>query len=85
MTESFEYAPGSTLDSNGWNVHSATASPISVGASSLTFAQYSPTSIGGSAISAGNGQDINKTFAPISSGDVYASFLLKVDTVGSTG
>ena len=85
FTESFEYAPGSTLDSNGWNQHSGSSGPISVDAASLTFNQYSPTSIGGSAVSTGTSQDVNAYFGPIASGDVYASFLLKVDTINSSG
>ena len=85
ITEQFEYAPGSTLDSNGWTPHSGTTNPIMVGASSLTFPQYSPTAIGGSAVSFGNGQDVNKYFGPISSGSIYASFLLRVDTMVTSG
>jgi hypothetical protein len=85
FTEQFNYAVGSTLDSNGWNQHSGTTDPISVGASSLSFAQYSPNPVGGSAVSTGTSQDVNTYFGPISSGNVYASFLLKLDTVNSDG
>ena len=85
FTEQFEYTAGTTLDSNGWSAHSGSFNPISVGASSLTLTQYSPTSIGGSAISAGTSQDVNKSFGEITSGDVFASFLLKVDTINSSG
>jgi hypothetical protein len=86
FVESFDYTTGTTLTSNGWTAHSAAGTnPITVGATSLTFPQYSPTGIGGSAVSAGNSEDANTYFTPINSGSVYASFLLRVDSIGTEG
>jgi hypothetical protein len=87
LVEDFDYTAGTTLDSNGWAIHSTGGSnpnPIFVGSNSLTFPTYAPAANGGSAVSAGNGQDINSSFTAVSSGDVYASFLLRVDTIGSS-
>ena len=86
LTEQFEYTPGSTLASNGWDAHSASGTnSMTVGASSLTFPTYSPTPVGGSAICAGSGEDVNKYFGPITSGSIYASFLFRLDTIGGSG
>lgn len=85
LTEDFNYVAGSTLTSNGWAAQNgAGQTPILVGANSLTFPSYSPTAIGGSAVSSNTGEDINKSFTPSANSDIYASFLLKVDTIGAS-
>jgi DNA/RNA endonuclease YhcR with UshA esterase domain len=84
LTEHFDYTTGTTLVSNGWSqTQTNTTNPISVGANSLTFPAYAPSAIGGSAISLGNGQDISKLFPYVTSGNVYTSFLLRVDTAAT--
>ena len=85
FTEQFDYTPGTTLDSLGWNQHSGSSGPISIDATSLTFPQYSPNAVGGSAVSAGTSQDVNYNFGEITSGSVYTSFLLKIDTINNDG
>ncbi|MDP4934456.1 MAG: hypothetical protein NWR30_07080, partial [Salibacteraceae bacterium] len=85
LTEHFDYTAGTTLTSNGWVAHSAAGTnPMTVGSGSLTFPGYSPAPIGGAGVCIGNSEDINKSFPYVTSGDVYASFLLKVDTIGGT-
>ncbi|MDP4935550.1 MAG: hypothetical protein NWR30_12620, partial [Salibacteraceae bacterium] len=86
LVEHFDYTVGTALTSNGWVAHSASGTtPMTVGSTSLTFPNYAPTAIGGSGVSSASGEDINKLFPYVTSGDVYASFLLKVDTIGGTG
>ena len=84
LVEEFNYTAGTTLTANGWNAHSAAGNnSMTVGAASLTFPTYSAAGFGGSGISAGNGEDINSLFTTVSQGSTYASFLVKVDTVGT--
>jgi DNA/RNA endonuclease YhcR with UshA esterase domain len=86
MVEHFDYTAGTDLTSNGWTAHSAAGNnPMTVGTASLTFPTYSPAAIGGSGVCIGNSEDINKDFPFVSSGSVYTSFLLRVDTIGGTG
>jgi len=84
LVEDFDYTAGSLLTSNGWTAHSGGGTnPIAVSASSLTFPSYSTPGVGGSAVSSNTGEDVNSTFSEVTSGSVYASFLLKVDTATS--
>lgn len=88
LVEDFDYTAGTTLVSNGWIQHSGSTAPIPVSATSLTFPGYSPIGVGGSAErSATNGgsQDVSRSFGQVTSGNVYASFLLKVDTIATSG
>ena len=86
LVEHFDYTAGTNLTANGWTAHSGTGTnPISVGATSLTFPTYSSPGIGGSGVSAGNGEDINFTFPEVTTGSAYASFLMRIDTVGGSG
>lgn len=86
LTEHFDYTAGTTLTSNGWVAHSAAGTnPMTVGSGSLTFPGYAPAPIGGAGVCIGNSEDINKSFPYVTSGNVYASFLLRVDTIGGAG
>lgn len=86
LTEHFDYTAGTTLTSNGWVAHSAAGTnPMTVGSGSLTFPGYAPAPIGGAGVCIGNSEDINKSFPYVTSGNVYTSFLLKVDTIGGSG
>lgn len=84
--EHFDYTAGTDLTANGWTAHSAAGTnPMTVGANSLTFPNYAPNQIGGSGVSQGNSEDIHRYFSAITSGSAYASFLLKIDTLGGSG
>jgi len=86
LVEDFDYTSGTLLTANGWTAHSGAGSnPISVGAASLTFPEYSSPGIGGAAISTGSGEDINLSFPEVATGSTYASFLISVDAVGGSG
>ena len=89
LSDDFNYADGTLLTANGWTAHSGgTAAPIDVGTSNgLIYAGYSGTTgftasaIGNAARLDNTGQDVNKAFStPITSGDLYASFLVNVTT-----
>jgi hypothetical protein len=84
LVENFDYAAAAPLTSNGWTSHSGgTTNPISLSAAGLTFPSYIGSGVGNAALVTNTGQDLNKRFgADISSGTIYASFLLKL--IGKT-
>jgi hypothetical protein len=84
LVENFSYTVTSALTSNGWAQSGTSAvNPVTVVASGLTYTGY-PSSGGEGVTMANTGQDIYKTLvAPISSGDVYVSFLASVSATGT--
>ena len=88
FTEDFNYADNALLTANGWTAHSGTTAQIDVGTSNgLNYTGYSGTTgftasaIGNAARLDNTGEDVNKAFStPITSGDLYISFLVNVTT-----
>lgn len=80
LVDNFDYTAGQALTDNGWNVHSGgTTNPVTVSSEGLSWTGYIGSAIGNAALVTNTGQDVNKRFgADISSGTVYASFLLKL-------
>jgi hypothetical protein len=89
LTEHFNYPADSLLQSNGWFSHSAgTTAPIRVtnGGLSWTTTPYIGSGVGNAAAVSNNGSDENRPLNPfVNSGNVYTSFLLRVDTAVTTG
>ncbi|MGA1330718.1 MAG: hypothetical protein ACO31H_04015, partial [Bacteroidia bacterium] len=87
LVEDFDYPAGSLLRDNGWSVHSGgTTNPIAVSGSGLSWNQtsYYGSGIGGSAQVVNTGADENKNFTTwLDSGSVYASFLLKGNSINT--
>ncbi|KAB2871062.1 MAG: hypothetical protein F9K37_04305, partial [Bacteroidales bacterium] len=85
-TDNFNYADNALLTSNGWVAHSgAGTAAIDVGASNgLSYTGYSGltgkcSAIEGNAARIDNtGEDISKTFTPVTSGTIYYSFLVNI-------
>jgi hypothetical protein len=85
LEENFNYTLGSFLSANGWTAHSGIGTtPIDV-TSGLSFAGYAGSAIGGAANVDNTGEDVNRTFAPQSSGTVYAAFIIQTSAPNSTG
>jgi len=88
LSDDFNYTDGALLSGNGWTVHSGTTNAIDVGTSNgLTYADYSGITgftgavVGNAARLDQNGEDVNRAFAaPVTSGDLYVSFLVNVTT-----
>lgn len=84
LTEHFNYPADSLLQSNGWFAHSAgTTNPIQVtnGGLSWTTTPYIGSGVGNAAAVSNTGSDENRPFSSfVNSGNVYSSFLLRVDT-----
>ena len=89
LSDDFNYTDNALLSANGWTAHSAagTAS-VDVGVSNgLVYTGYSGTTgftasaVGNAAKLDNTGEDVNKAFStPITSGDLYVSFLVNVTT-----
>lgn len=85
LVENFEYANGTALSSTGWTAHSgAGTNPILVG-EGLSFAGYSGSNIGGAAYVSNNGEDVHKTFQPVTSDEIYVAFMLKTEAANAAG
>ena len=89
VTENFEYTTGSNLTDNGWVAHSGAGNyPIQVGSSSLMYSGYINSGIGKSVYlippGTSSAEDDNRTFDSVSSGSIYASFMVNVDSATTT-
>ncbi len=94
LNENFNY--GSTADTltnpaiggATWKRHSGTGGPLQYLNTSLSYTGYASTGVGGSvsfAHAAGSREDVNGAFTnSVSSGAVYASFLVNVTNSGGT-
>lgn len=86
LTENFDYTTGAALTANGYTAHSgAGTNAISVVSPGLTYTGSTVSNIGGAASLVTSGEDINKTFTAVTTGSVYASFLLNVSAAQATG
>jgi hypothetical protein len=84
LTENFNYPAGDTLGSYGWTSFSGgPTNPIKMVSPGLTFTNYINSGIGNAARMSSTGEDYYKQFTgdSLTSGSVYVSFMVKVDTV----
>ncbi|MBS4015751.1 MAG: T9SS type A sorting domain-containing protein [Candidatus Latescibacteria bacterium] len=87
MEENFNYTAGTALTATGnWTAHSgAGANAILVTTPGLTYSGYVASGIGEAAKIDTAGEDVNRTFTSQTSGTVYVSFMVKVDTAKIAG
>jgi hypothetical protein len=87
LEEEFDYTIGSTLVSNGYTAHSgAGTNSISVISGNLTYPSYGSAGLGNMIQIVNTGEDVHKTLAAdVTSGTVYASFLVNVDSARTLG
>ena len=77
-SDNFDASSGTALTANGWIAHSSgTTNPILITSAGLTFPNYFGSGIGNAASVTSIGQDVSLQFNSVSSGTVYASFLIK--------
>ena len=82
LVEEFNYTAGSLLTANGWTFSSGSSNALTITSPGLTVTNYASNA--GNAVTLTNtGEDDYKTFTPVSSGSVYLSFLINVQTAGS--
>jgi hypothetical protein len=85
FVENFDYAASSLLTANCWTAHSGTGG-ISVTGSSIAYPGYLSSGVGNEVpLSATLSEDDNRTFTAQTSGTIYASFLVNVASVNTTG
>ncbi len=89
IEESFNYAAGDSIGAHGWvhfSPNSGTLNRIMVTSPGLEYAGFQTQGIGNAATLMNSGQDSYKPLpAAQNSGSVYNFFLVKVDTVRTTG
>ncbi|VBB46811.1 conserved exported hypothetical protein [uncultured Paludibacter sp.] len=86
LSEDFDYTADDLLTDHGWNLTgTSTANPIVVTSPGLTFNDYIGSGIGNAAGVNNTGQDLNKLFGAVTSGSVYASFLVNATATSSGG
>lgn len=86
LVENFDYTAASPLTNHGWLEHSGVGTNIiETTATGLSFAGYVGTNIGLAAGVDNTGSDINKVLqAGVSTGSVYASFMVKAGVIPYT-
>lgn len=86
IDENFNYTVGTLLTANGWTAHSgANTLPVTVGASTITYAGYPLSGIGNEvSIVPGSAEDVNYGFATQTSGSLYASVLFNASAFANT-
>ena len=86
LAEYFDYTQGTTLVNNGWLAHSGSGTnSITVGETALTYTAYPLSGTGRSVSLVSTGEDVNRVFADVTTGSVYASFLVNVTSTQTTG
>ena len=84
LVENFNYASGSALTANGWTAHSGAGNnPVLISSSGLIFSGYPSSNIGLAASLNNDGEDVNKVFKQILTGNVYCAFMFKAGSVTS--
>jgi hypothetical protein len=88
VTENFNYTVGTGLAANGWVGTGATPStlnPILVTASSITYTGYPGSGVGSEITLTTSGEDLNKSFSAITTGNIYFSALVNLSAAQATG
>ncbi|MCX6138731.1 MAG: T9SS type A sorting domain-containing protein [Ignavibacteriales bacterium] len=83
LTENFSFS--GELAANGWTAHSGAGTNPILTTGGLTFAGHPLSGIGNAAGLTNNGEDVNRLFTASTTGDVYVSFLVRVDDGPSSG
>jgi len=78
--ENFNYSSSTLLTNNCWTAHSgAGTNPITVfSANPITYSNYPSSGVGNYVTLVASGEDVNRIFAPQTSGVIYAAFLVNV-------
>ncbi|MBI5804573.1 endonuclease [candidate division TA06 bacterium] len=86
LFEPFDYPAGDSINGvHNWILHSGTTSPIRVVSPGLTYGGYKSKAVTNACSLTTTGEDANRAFSVQSSGTVYASFLVKVDSATLAG
>ncbi len=82
LVENFDYTAGDSLTAHGWVAFSGgITNRLVVTSPGLTFPGYALSGIGNATRISNNGQDAYKQFSADSSGSLYISMMVKIDSV----
>jgi hypothetical protein len=84
VQDDFNYTPGSDLSTNGWSKAAALPS-IVVTSGGLNYTGYIGAGVGNAISTVGFTDRYYKSIAVPASGNLYASFMVRVDTASATG
>ena len=85
FVENFDYEIGELLTNHGWVAHSGSGTQAIDVTSGLVFDGYLSSGIGGAANLDNNGEDVHRVFEPVTSGKVYASFIIQTASPNAAG
>ncbi|MDD5363649.1 MAG: hypothetical protein PHN88_16115 [Ignavibacteria bacterium] len=85
FTENFDYPAGDTIGAHGWTGFSGNTNNIKIKSPGLAFTNYILSNIGNCARLSNNGLDNYKNADSIYSGNLYVSFMVKVDSARAIG
>ncbi|HEY5123601.1 MAG TPA: dockerin type I domain-containing protein [Ignavibacteria bacterium] len=82
FTENFDYTAGDSIGAHGWTTMFGATNRIMVTSPGLTYTGYQLSGIGNAGRLSNNGQDAykNLTGDSVTSGSLYAAFMVKIDT-----
>lgn len=85
LVENFDYEQGSLLTKNGWFTQYGEDSELSV-TNGLSFDNYAETNIGNAALlDIEERNQLHKSFAEVTSGNIYVAFMFQPTIVGKDG
>ncbi len=77
LEDNFTGTVGTLLTANGWVAHNGAGStPMSIASPGLEYPGYLSSGIGNATSASANGEDVNKTFTPTSTGSLYYAFMI---------
>ncbi len=85
FTENFNYPAGDSIGAYSWVYNTGTTNTIKVATPGLTFTGYVLSGIGNQCHLSNNGNDAYKQFTADSTGSMYTSFMLSIDSVKTGG
>jgi len=87
VQDDFNYLAGTDLSTNGWSKTSSSPAlaPMLISSGGLTFTGYIGSGVGGAVLAKGFTERYSKSISVPASGNLYASFMIRVDTASSTG
>jgi dienelactone hydrolase len=87
VQDDFNYPAGSDLSANGWSKTSSSPAlgPMLLTSSGLTYTGYIGSGVGNAVAARGFTERYSKSISVPSSGNLYAAFMIRVDTASAAG
>jgi len=88
INENFNYTVGTGLAANGWvgtGTAPSTTNPILITTPTITYTGYPGSGLGNEISLTNNGEDLNKSFTAITTGNIYFSALVNISAAQAGG